>query len=186
MKSRRMIEMNRVAKLVQEDKVAQIFGQSHQKETQRKVPSGRTTAPLGTRSPNRNSAITEAKSCCQLRHTHRQLDLGLPTQYLDLLGGIRLGRIGRLSRLHPFPSRLNPDHTLLQKGERPRLTHPRRETQAHLARGLDREGQPAGPRIANQSNRPENRVCVVGGQGPAIRFAVEPPRRASPRRQPRH
>lgn len=85
MKSRRMVEMNRVAKLVQEDKVAQMFGQSHQKEAQRKVPSSRATAPLGTGGSNRNTPVTKAKTGRQLRHTLRQLGLGLLTQGLNLL-----------------------------------------------------------------------------------------------------
>ena len=166
-----MVVVHRVTKFVQEDKITQMFGQTHQVEAQRNGISTCATPPLGAGGTNRHPLILQPREAGQPLQPCGQIRLGRTTQGLDidLLGGM-FGTAGR----HTPLCRLDPRTALLEEAQRTFTAHPHGMGQHHFARRFHRKDDAAGSAGGTDGQL----LQLIGCVG-------VPPQRASRQRRPR-
>ena len=69
MKAGRVVVMHRVAKFVQDDKIAQRLGQLHQKDRERDAVRSGATPPLGAGGSNRELRVAQSRLLREARNT---------------------------------------------------------------------------------------------------------------------
>ena len=141
MKAGRVVVMHRVAKFVQDDKIAQMFGQLHQKKAERKGVLRGAAPPLRACGTDRKLRVTQPRLMRQALHAGWKVLLGQAAQSLDLgaLLLLRALRIGTFTRLDTRHGALHPATLLLQEGQGPLTRHKARIGQPHLPRRAHRQ-----------------------------------------------
>ena len=137
-----MVVVNRVTKFVQQDKVAQFFGQSHQEEAERDTITRRATPPLRAGRGDREVGITQSRSGCKACQACRKVALRGTAQLFDLLP-IGRWRSGGLSLGQPLLCPHDPRRLSIEEGQRLFDPHRKREGQTHLPRRVHGECHPS-------------------------------------------
>ena len=71
MEAGRMVVVDGVAEFVEDDEVAQMFGQRHQVQAQRQVVAPVAGAPFGAGGPDRYRTVLQTGSHCEFRYAGR-------------------------------------------------------------------------------------------------------------------
>lgn len=133
MESGRMVMMHRMAKFMQQNEIAQMFRQSHQKKAQRYGIPARAASPLRPRNPNRHTGILQSGLPCKPFEASWQVGFRRTTQFFDTCFRFirRQQRFDRRPGRNPLPSTLDPCDFALQELQCLPLRYPTRIGQSH-------------------------------------------------------
>ena len=120
MEAGRMVVVDGVAEFVEDDEVAQMFGQRHQVQAQRQVVAPVAGAPFGAGGPDRHRTVLQTGSHCEFRYAGGKYSHRFAPQLFPP-AAFFFGRKDGMWRLlgEPFgysiPGRLNPSDAAFQK-----------------------------------------------------------------------
>ncbi len=162
---RRMVVVDGMAELVDDDEIAQVLGQGHQKEAQRDAALCRATPPLGAGRTDGELFVPQSRLPREPGRAFRQVGLGRPAQLLDT-GLFFLGRKRRSQRCpagrKALTGRFDPTGLFVQESQGPALRHPARIRDPHGTRRPHPNRDAPGPRRLRQHDLAQPRMVEDG------------------------
>ena len=156
-----MVVVDRVAEFVEDDEIAQVLGQRHQKETQRDVVLPRATSPLRARGADRELFVFQAGGGRKAGDALREVLPGGPAQLLDpglQLRGRELRRQGGATAGQPLPGGEDPVGLLVEERQRPLPRHPEGVREPHGSRRPHADRDAPGPGRMREGHLSQTRM----------------------------